>query len=147
MRVVGGVIVGYFVMAILVVFMLFGMYAAMGSERAFQAGRYESSMLWNVLSLALGLVAATVGGWVCRRIGGDKAATWLAGLILVLGLLLSLSAFGPHPNDVRPEGLTGSAAMQKAYTPVWVALLNPILGAFGVLWLSAKLTGPADQST
>lgn len=49
-------------------------YLAMGADRAFQPGNYEVSALWLVVSFGFGLLAATLGGWLCAKISrGGKA--------------------------------------------------------------------------
>lgn len=139
MKSVLAVIAGYLTMAVIVVAFLFGLYAVVGTSGAFLQGSYESSMVWNVASLVLGFVAALAGGWVCSAIAPNaKASYWLAGIVFVLGVLFAIPSFGAHPQEVRPDTLSGMDAMQKAYTPVWVALLNPVIGAIGVLLMRKK---------
>lgn len=78
-----------------------------------------------------------VGGLACSLIAprGSKATIVLAGLIIVLGLLGALPILmntmpdpGPRAGDVP-----NMEAMMKAKQPVWVAVMNPLIGAAGVM--------------
>lgn len=137
-RAIGGVVVGYVVMAGLV-FVTFSLaYLAMGADRAFQPGKYEPTNLWLVASFVLGLLAAVVGGLVCAAIAkGGKAPTVLAGVVLVLGLLFAIPVITASLADqakVRESTVSNMEAMTIAVHPIWVALLNPFIGAAGTLW-------------
>lgn len=135
-RKVIGVIVGYIVMALFVFLTFTGAYLGLGAEQAFKPGNYNVSLRWIVISVVLGLIAAIIGGYVCALIAkSSRAAQVLAGIVLVLGLLVAipaLTANDPRPN-VRPREVPNMQAMQNARSPKWVALLNPIIGAVGVL--------------
>ncbi len=68
LKTVGGVIVGYIVMFILV-FALFSLaYLALGANGAFKPGTYDVSTLWLALSVIVSLAAAIVGGFICSLI-------------------------------------------------------------------------------
>ena len=135
-RKVLGVIVGYIVMALFVFLTFTGAYLALGAEQAFKPGNYNVSLRWIVISVVLGLIAAIIGGFVCSLISkSSRACQVLAGLVLVLGLLVAIPALTANdlrPN-VRPRDVPNLQAMQNARSPKWFALLNPIVGAVGVL--------------
>jgi hypothetical protein len=142
-RAVLGVIVGYIVMAVLVVIMFSVAYLGMGTDRAFKTGTYDPSLLWIVVSLVLGLIAAIAGGWVCAMVArpGSKAPKVLAGIVVVAGLAMAgLSAAKQPPPEVRSGAVSNFEAMQRARTPLWVALTNPIVGAIGIV-IGAGLRG------
>jgi hypothetical protein len=90
-----------------------------------------------VLSLILGLIAAIIGGLVCMLIAKDKsAALWLAGLVLVLGIVLAIPQFGvseEEMNKVREGNVDNMEAMQNAKQLPIALILNPIIGAIGVI--------------
>ena len=76
-----------------------------------------------------------LGGLVCARIartaGPVKA---LAGLVLVLGILFALpTLMGEPTTEARADDLPMFEAMSKAMTPPWVAFLNALVGAAGVI--------------
>ena len=131
-----GVIVGYVVMALLVFLTFSVAYLAMGANHAFKPGTYNVSLRWIALSFVLGLIAAIVGGYTCALIARSTgAAQVFAGVVVVLGILFAipvLTGSDTRPNT-RPAEVPNMQAMQNARTPAWVALLNPIVGAVGVL--------------
>ena len=135
-RAILGVVVGYVVMALLI-FMTFSVvYLAMGASGAFKPGTFDPSLLWIVVSFFLSFIAALVGGYTCAVIAKTKrAAQVLAGIVVVLGVLVAIPAL--RATDTRPNTRTGDVpnmeAMQNARTPGWVALMNPLIGAVGVM--------------
>jgi hypothetical protein len=146
LRAIGGVIVGYIVMVVVVMAGLSAAYLAMGADKAFQPGTYEVSGLWLVVMFAVGLVAAVVGGYVCAWIARRRTPTVvLAGLVLVLGLLMAVAG-AMAPTEGKPTERSGEVgnmeAMKDARTPTWVALINSIVGAAGVL-AGARVRGVA----
>jgi hypothetical protein len=132
-----GVIVGYVAMAAFVFISFTILYLILGPEGSFQPGTYQVSVTWLVLSLVLGLIAAIIGGLVCMIIAKDKsAALWLAGLVLVLGIVLAipqLSVSEEEMNKVREGNVDNMEAMQNAKQPPLTLILNPIIGAIGVI--------------
>jgi hypothetical protein len=60
----------------------------------------------------------------------------LAGLVLVLGIIFAIPVL-TAPADEAPQARTGDVgnteAMQNARQPDWLVILNPLLGATGVL--------------
>jgi hypothetical protein len=130
-----GVVVSYVAMAVLVFVMLSLLWMVLGASGAFESGSFQTSMTWSVASLVLGFAAAVVGGWLCAKIAqGPTAPKVLAGLVLVLGLLFCIPVLMQDPStEARAGDMPMLQAMQKAVTPAWVALLNPIVGAAGVM--------------
>ena len=131
-----GVVAGYVAMALLIFLMFSIAYLAMGANRAFNPGSFDPTLFWIVISFFLSFVAALVGGYTCAAIARSKrAAQVLAGLVLVLGIIVAIPAL--TSGDTRPNNRTGDVpnieAMQKARTPGWVALMNPLIGAVGVM--------------
>ena len=135
LRVIGAVILGYIVMATFVMATFSLAYLAMGADSAFQPGSYEVSTAWLAISIALGAVAALLGGMVCVRVGrGMRAPQVLAGLVLVLGMLLALPTLKASPvAEPRAGAVSNMEAMQRAKQPAWISLLNPLIGAAGVM--------------
>lgn len=143
LRSVLGVVLGYLVMFI-AVFVTFSIaYLAMGVDRAFRPGSYDVSAAWAVTSLVLGFVAAAVGGLVCAVIAGRSTPPKvLAGVVLALGLLMAIPLLVAEQPErpARTGDVSNLEAMQHARQPVWFALVNPAVGAAGVL-LGAALPG------
>jgi hypothetical protein len=135
-RAILGVIVGYVVTALLIFLFFTLAYLAMGADMAFKPATYELSLIWIIVSFVVNAIAAVIGGFVCAAISKTtRAAQVFAGLVLVLGLLLAIPVL--RGTDRRPIARSGAVsnmqAMQAARTPGWVALLNPVIGAVGIL--------------
>lgn len=130
-----GVILGYVAMAAFIFISFTVLYLILGTEGSFQPGSFEVSSAWLILSLVLGFIAAIVGGYVCVLIAKNrKAAMWLAGLVLVLGIILAIPQFNDEKANLIREGeLSNTEAMENAVQPEISLILNPILGALGVL--------------
>ena len=130
------VIAGYLAMVFGLFLVFTAVYLLIGADGAFQKGSYQVSILWNLLTLVISLVAALGGGYVCARIARSMAAPkFLAGLVLVLGLLeAGWAATHPKPD---PGGRAGDVpnleAMKKAQTPTWVTAITALIGAGGVM--------------
>src|SRR5262245_51407992 len=129
------VLAGYATMFVLVFATFSGMYRGMGADRAFQPGTYQPTMLWNMLGLGVGFIAALWGGWVAAKIGRDfTAARMLAVIVLLAGVLFAIPQLrsqddpGPRTGDV-----SNNDAMVKAQSPAWIVVLNPLVGALGAL--------------
>ena len=131
-----GVVVGYVVMALLIFLTFSVAYIAMGANRAFNPGSFDPTLFWIVISFFLGFVAALVGGYTCATIAKSKrAAQVLAGLVFVLGIIVAIPVLtsGDTRPNIRMGDVANMEAMQKARTPGWVALMNPLIGAVGVM--------------
>ncbi len=141
-----GVIVGYIAMFAFVFITFTGVYFLMGTEGAFQPGSYNVSTMWVLASIVLGFLAAILGGWVCAAITkNQKAAMALAGLVLVLGVLLAIPTLSQEAGGVRTGDVDNMTAMNSARQPSWLAFLNPLIGAAGVM-LGAKLKKSPEQA-
>ncbi len=129
------VIAGYVVMAAFIFITFTLAYVAMGTEGAFQVGTYEVSGLWILASIALGFIAAVIGGIVCFVISkSHKTSMVLAGIVLALGLLMAIPTFSqPQQAMTREADVSAMDAMNRASQPTWLALLNPLIGAAGVI--------------
>ena len=122
-RSIGAVAVGYLVMFVLVFASFSGAYLAIGADGAFQPGTYQVSILWIVVSIVLGIVAALAGGFVCATIApGGKAPmeSWIWDV--------------PHMEE-----------LMMGRSNVRVDFLKPALGAAGAL-AGAKLRKPGLSS-
>jgi hypothetical protein len=145
LRTIGGVVIGYVVLA-LFVFATFSLtYLLLGADGAFLPGSYTVSTLWLLISFVLGLIGAVLGGYVCASIAkNSRAPIILAGIVLVLGLLLAIPVL-TAPSEAGPQAREGNVgnmeAMQKAKQPGWVAIVNPIVGAIGIM-IGARLKKP-----
>ena len=143
LRSVLSVLAGYVSMVAFVMVTFSVAYMVLGMSGVFKADSYEPSGMWILISFILGLVGAVIGGFICAWIArGSKAPLALAGILLVLGLVFAIPVLTADDvaTPVRNEDMTMSEAMQQAKQPGWVALLNPFVGAIGVM-IGARLRG------
>jgi len=147
MRSLGGVVLGYLMMAAFVFLSLSFAYRIMGADLVFQPDVFDVSGLWIITSIVLGLVSAVLGGYVCATVARNLGAPkMLAVVVIVLGVVLALPAVkGDAPTLPREGTVASSEAMQSARQPGWLALLNPLIGAVGVLW-GARLKWAREPS-
>jgi hypothetical protein len=143
-RAISSVVVGYVAMFVAMFLAFSGLYLLMGQELSFRPGSYQPSVLWTVVSFALGAGAAVFGGCVCAWIA--RTATppkVLAGVVLVIGLLSAIPVLtaAATPAEERTGEMGNLDAMMKAKQPAWVALANPFVGLAGVL-LGSRLRRP-----
>lgn len=145
LRSIGGAVLGYILMAFVIFVGLTLAYLALGADGAFQPGSFEVSMLWIVISLAIGFGAAFLAGWTARKVAREARGPWLlAGIMVVLGLGMTLPIlFGDAVTPgVRTSAIGSMEAMQRAQTPGWVMLTNLLVGVIGVL-LGGRVLGTA----
>lgn len=124
-------------------------YLAFGTERAFEPGSYRTSLVWCLTSLVLGVPSAAAGGWVCAKLAKTPGAvTALMVVVVVLGVALAVPTLLVKPTeDSRSANVPNLEAMAKAQTPAWVAFLNPLVGAVGVLLGSRLARKTAELSS
>ncbi len=137
-RNIGGVILGYISMALIIFLTFTGAYLLMGADRAFKPGTYEVSVLWLIVSFLLALCAALIGGYVCAVVARSKGAVIaLAVLVLILGIVAAIPALmaaSDARSSITREGdVSNLEAAQKAQQPGWAALFNPAVGAVAIL--------------
>ncbi len=130
------IIAGYIAIALIIMLIFTLAYKLMGADGAFKSGTYEVSALWIGVSIFTSLVAAVIGGYITTLLSRDfKAGVGLAVLLLFLGLF---NAYHQDRKDgatsrQRAGDISNTEAMMNAREPLWVAVVNPILGAIGVL--------------
>lgn len=137
-KIVGGLLLGYVTMFVAVFLLFSAGYLLLGTDGSYQAGSWDVSFAWVILSIVVGLGAAVAGGYVCAFISSDPKATQaLVGLVVVLGLLMALPAVMGGSSEVattmRPDTVGLFDAMINAKQPNWLAFLNPLLGAVGIV--------------
>jgi uncharacterized membrane protein YoaK (UPF0700 family) len=139
LRSILGVIVGYVVLSLFFFAIFTGAYFALGVERIFQPDSYEVSTLWLVLSALVSLCGAILAGFVCAAISRNRRTCELfAAIILIVLVVFCIPKIrDPNPH-VRAGDVSYLDAMQLTQMPVWMHVLNPVLGAVGVL-LGARM--------
>jgi hypothetical protein len=126
-----GGIVGYVVLFIVMFVTCTTLYLAIGTDRAFQPGSYQVSMLWIVGSTVMSVIASLIGGYVASLVGkGQTAVAVLVIIILVMGAIAAaMVMFAPETAGSRAADVPNMEAMTKAQTPLWIAVLSPIIAA------------------
>lgn len=131
------VILGYIVMAVVVMVGLTAAYFALGPAKTFEAGSYQVTTMWLVVWLVASVVAAVAGGFVCAKIGKSKGA--VISLLVLVGVLgaantvMRVSAEVPAEDLVRTGETPNMEAMMKARAPTWMYIAEPLIGVFGAL--------------
>lgn len=135
LRAIGSVVVGYLTMAVIVFGGLTVAYISLGADRAFEPGGYDISKLWLSVMFVVGVVAALAGGFVAKLIAGAcTPPKVLAGIVLVLGVALTIPTMGtPPPQEPRTAAVSNLEAMGKARTPAWAGFANALIGCIGVM--------------
>lgn len=132
-----GVVVGYISMFIFIFISFTALYLIIGAEGAFEPDTYQVSVVWIIISFVLSIIAALFGGYICKLISKNRKAVYtLAGIVLVLGVIFAIPALSnsnDEVHEIRNADVPNMEAMQKAKQPPFVALLNPLIGAIGVI--------------
>ena len=140
------IIVSYVVMFVVFLAIFSGLYFALGVERVFQPDSYEVSMLWIVLTLAIGFLVAMISGWLCAAISKSwRTCQIFALIVFVLAAIQCLSALRRDPDapNVRAGEIGMFDAMSHAVTPLWLHFVNPVMTAAGVLFGARRKTSSA----
>lgn len=129
-----GVIVGYLAMGLFVFASFSILYMVLKAEGAYKPEVWDLSTTWIIASIPIGLVAAVIGGAICRLISKKRGAVMaLAIAVFVLGAASAAYQLTKDaPTDPRPEGVSMMDASAKAVQPAWLAIANPIIGVIGV---------------
>lgn len=138
------VIVSFVVMAIFSFAAFSCAYLALGVDRAFEPESYDVSTIWMVVMVVVSLIGGVLGGFICAAISKSMGVCKVfAGIVLALGLLSAIvTTMKERPDTARSGDVPVFQAAQVAQTPLWLCLLNPVLGAVGVL-LGARKKLPA----
>jgi uncharacterized membrane protein YeaQ/YmgE (transglycosylase-associated protein family) len=132
-----GIIIGYIAMVVFVFITFSAAYLFLGTEGSFRPNSYEVSTVWIIFSIILGFIGAVIGGLICFAIGRSTGASAiLAVIVLILGLIMAIPTLSSEEvaQSMFREGPVGTMeAMQKAHQPTWLALLNPLIGAAGIM--------------
>src|SRR5690606_24785453 len=98
-------------------------------------GVFDVSMTWIAVSIVVAIIAALTGGKVARFVAKTPLGPQvLAGLVIILGIVATISAMTMEPAVATRAGdMPMMEAIAQARTPMWMMIVNPIIGAFGAL--------------
>lgn len=153
LRVALAVVVGYLVMAMLVMSTMFLSMQMMDLDSIFEPGLWKASDRWNAIVVMIGLLSAVAGGAVCERIARNRMGIRLLGLVFavaIVGSSVTALRAGPDgPAEPRPtiEAMEKAAAAKDqslmlyamteagrhAREPRWLKVANPVCGLVGAL--------------
>ena len=131
-----GVIAGCIVLSILLFAGMSAAFVGMGTEGAFKPESYDVTTKWTLVAVGVWFLAAILGGYTCAAIARScRAPLVLACFVLVFSILLAIPAMmtGEQEVKIRDAEVSNFDAFKEAKTPAWIALLNPLIGAAGVM--------------
>jgi peptidoglycan/LPS O-acetylase OafA/YrhL len=134
LRTLAGIIVGFLVMAVLVVATFGITMAVLGMDNILKPGAYWTTDTFNIIVLAGGVLAAIVGGMVCKLITRDSKATLaLAAIVLALGAVSAVT----NMNRPDPPARTGTPTITDIQThgkePTWFGISKTVLAVAGIV--------------
>ena len=134
-RAIGGAVLGYIVMFVIVFCGLTLAWMLLGADGAFQPGGFDVSMTWIAASIVVAIIAALAGGKVARLVAkAPLGPQVLAGLVIIVGIVSMIPAMTMEPTVATRAGdMPMMEAIAQARTPMWMMILNPIIGAIGAL--------------
>ncbi len=153
LRVAMSVIVGYLVMAMLVMSTMFVAAQVMDLDSMFEPGLWQATPKWNAVAVMISLLSAIAGGAVCERIAAHPMGSRLLALVFLVAMIGAgvtvLSGKEQPPPDARPtmEQLAEHAKEKGMSTkmfalwegtrhtrePRWMVVANPACGLVGAL--------------
>jgi len=153
MRVALAVVVGYLIMAMLVMSTMFLAVQVMDIDAIFEPGLWKATPRWNAVAVMISLLSAVAGGAVCERIARNRMGIRLLAIVFVvatIGSLVTVLRAGPDPvAEPRPttQALTESATAENqspklyamvqagkhAREPGWIKIANPACGFAGAV--------------
>jgi hypothetical protein len=145
LRSILAVVVGYGAMAALVVLSFTPAFFA--PELVFETDGIGVTLPIMVFTLAMGVAAAVLGGYVAALVAGRhawRAVLALAAIAFVLGVASAVHGLSKAPPTVSAEEAARMTPMEKAAIgrePAWYAFLLPFLGSTGIMaggWLAGR---------
>lgn len=140
LRIIGGVLVGFFVINLLVVAGFSVIWFGLGQDFTHYPGTADARPLFSILTIILGFAGAIIGGFLTAVIGKSPKQTAmiiLAALVLVLGMTYAgmnlVKEVEPLPDGAEISDVPMAEWEKYAKEPNWVAFINPLFGAAGVL--------------
>ncbi|MEM9560414.1 MAG: hypothetical protein AAF995_08910 [Planctomycetota bacterium] len=128
-------VIGYLAMALAIMVLFTAAFLALGADRAFQPGTFDTAPIWLAVWGIGSIAASLLGGFICAKLAApsSKAPVGLAVAVVILGLVTAFAnASRPDPGP-RDANLSTLEAGAKATQPAWTVWAQPAIGALGVL--------------
>jgi hypothetical protein len=144
-REISAVVLGLIMMLVFMFVSLSVVYLLLNPVGLYFISAATEGLFATIGSMALALLAAIAGGWVCAAIAGQAGTPKvLAMAVLVLGLLLAARVLTSGGEGMeREQGATILPILNvltQGWQQSWIVLLSPFIGATGVL-AGARLKG------
>jgi hypothetical protein len=133
-RAILGVVVGFIVGGIISFGLFLGLWFALGVDGVLEKGKYEGTMVLNIVAPLTSILGGLVGGLLCAKISrSTRAVATLAAILFAMLALGSVTdQMKPNPG-ARPEGQKVMEALMNGKPPMWFSIINPLISAGGVL--------------
>ena len=147
LRIIAGIIVGFLVMAVLVMATFGITMMALGMDNILKPGTYWTTDTFNIIVLIGGFIAAIIGGMVCKVIARNSTATMaLVAIVLILGA----GSYVMNMNKPDPPIRTGTPTVTDMQThgkePNWFAIAKTVAAAAGLVIGSSFVKGRRTSS-
>ena len=145
LRIIAGIIVGWIVMAVLVIATFGITMMVLGLDKILKPDSYWTTDTFNIIVLVGGFIAAIVGGMVCKAIArNSKATLTLAAIVLIMGAgsaVMNMNKPDPPPRAAGSGQPTMQDMMTHGKEPNWFAIMKTLLGAAGLVIGSSLVKG------
>ncbi len=137
-RMILGPIVGYIVMAIVVMVGFVVGPMLLGADMIFGKGTYNATPLWQSIAVGIGLVGAFAGGLVGRLVARRDIPCYVLLALAVIPSSIAICVYPPSPAEpaVRPDGLSVMEALrdsrEHAREPLFTRITNPLAAGLGI---------------
>ena len=134
-----GAVLGLVVLLGVVMGLFFGIYAVLGAEKSFEGDTWNPSAFWMGVMLVVNLGAAAAAGLVCRAVSkSNQGRNILVAIVIAMSLYSTYDVTNrAKPEGPRPAEVSMEDAMNKAQTPSWLLILNPLIGIGGIMWFAS----------
>lgn len=146
LRIILGIVAGYVAMSVALFLLFSGLYMILGTAGSFEPDSYYVSSSWVFAGIVVFFIAAVLAGIVCALVSKNaNAGLWMGGVILVLGLLMTVGEVMQGPADTTRaiEQLGLMEAMGAAKQPIWTMIVNPVVGLIGAV-VGSKIAPKKD---
>jgi len=134
MRIILGVITAFVIMMATVYLLSIAPWYWLGLDTVLRPGLYETTGAYNTYAIAVALLGAVFGGWLCAKIG----RSWRAVIVLMMlaftggtaNVILHLAKSTP---GARPPDATVNEVVVARKEPLWFTLVMPCFGVPAIL--------------